>query len=78
MMFEAWCLAGNWASFGNFGVWDWVGLLFSLILLVVWAARRARVTLALEQPTAKGILQTRYVREEITREQYQQMLVDMK
>lgn len=56
----------------------WVGLLIGLTLLVVWAARRAQVPVATRQPTSKEILQTRYVRGEITREQYQQMLDDMR
>lgn len=92
-MFDGWCHFGNWGSVGNFGVWGWVGfilnlviwvgLLVGLILLVVWAARRARVSAATGvstggQPTAKEILQARYVRGEINREQYQQMLDDVR
>ena len=70
-MFDGWCHFGNCGSFGNFGVWGWaglilglvfwVGLLVSLILLVVWVARRARVSAATSvspdgQLTAKEIL----------------------
>ena len=92
-MFDGWCHFGNWGSFGNFGLWGWigfilnlviwVGLLVGLILLVVRAARRARVSGATGvsaggQPTAKEILQARYVRGELTREQYQQMLDDVR
>ena len=93
MMFNGFCHFGNWGSFGDFGVWGWagfilnlvfwVGLLVGLALLVVWAARRARapaatVASASGHSTAKEILQTRYARGEITREQYQQMLDDVR
>jgi uncharacterized membrane protein len=92
-MFNGLCHFGNWGSFGNFGVWGWVasvlnlvfwvGLLVGLILMIVWTARRARapaatVLSASEQSTAKEILQARYVRGEINREQYQQMLDDVR
>jgi len=82
-MFDGWCHFGNWGSFGNFGVWGWVGLMVGLILLVVWAARRARVSAATSvsaggQTTAKEILQAGYVRGEINREQHQQMLDDVR
>lgn len=60
----------------------WVGLIAGLTLLVVLAIRRARVggaggASASGQPTAGGadsaleILQARYARGEITREQYE-------
>ena len=65
----------------------WVGLIAGLTLLVVWAIRRARVPAANvsyaggqatgSQQTAKEILQARFARGEITREQYQQMLDDL-
>jgi putative membrane protein len=87
-MSNVFCHFGNWGSFADMGVWGWIGLILNLVfwvglligltLLVVWAARRARVPVATGQPTAKEILQTRYVRGEITREQYQQMLDDMR
>ena len=84
--------AGNWGSVGDFGVWGWisfflnlvfwVGLIVGLILLVVLAIRRARVPAAKGpyasgQPTAKEILQAKYARGEITREQYQLMKQDL-
>ena len=80
------CHSGTWGALGNFGVWGgiglilnlvfWVGLIAGLILLVVWAIRRARVPAAAVpstngQPTAKEILQAQYARGEITREQYE-------
>jgi putative membrane protein len=92
-MFNGFCHFGNWVSFGNLGVWGWVGLILNsvfwvgllvgLTLLIVWAARRFRLPAATvsstsEQSAAKEILQTRYVHGEVTREQYQQMLDDVK
>ena len=93
-MFDGLCRAGagNWGSVGNFGIWGWisfilnlvfwVGLTAGLILLMVWAVRRARVPTATGphtsgQPTAKEILQAKYARGEITREQYQLMKQDI-
>ena len=70
-MFDGWYHFGNWGSVESFGVWGWtglilglvfwVGLLVSLILLVVWVARRAQVSAATSvtpggQLTAKEIL----------------------
>ena len=84
--------AGNWGSPGDLGVWGWVGLILNLvfwvaliaglILLVVWTIRRARVPVttgpyASGQPTAKEILQAKYARGEISREQYQLMKQDI-
>jgi putative membrane protein len=94
MMFDGLCHAGagNWGSLGNFGVWGWIGLILNLvfwvaliaglILLVVWATRRARVPAdvgpqANGQPNANEILKAKYARGEITREQYQLMKQDI-
>ena len=78
--------------FGGFGLIGMIlnlvitiGLIVGLVLLIAWLWRRvnsdgqARVA---QQPTAsealpKEILQVRYARGEITREQYQQMVVDL-
>ena len=88
-MFDGLCHAGagNWGSVGNFGIWGWVGfilnlvfwfgLIAGLILLVLWAIRRARVSAAPGQPSAKEILQTKYARGEITREQFELMKQDI-
>ena len=88
-MFDGLCHAGagNWGSLANFGVWGWVGLILNLvfwvgliaglIVLVLWAIRRARVSTSSGQPTAKEILQTKYARGELTREQYQLMKQDI-
>lgn len=63
------------------GVWSWVGLILNVVfwvglltgltLLAVRAMKRARVPAATGQPTAKEILQARYARGEITREEYE-------
>ena len=84
------CHSGAWGSLGNLGGWVglilnlvfWVALIAGLLLLVVWAIRRARVPAgtglhANGQPTAKEILQAKYARGEITREQYQLMKQDI-
>lgn len=66
----------------------WFGLIVAMIHLVVWAIRRARVPAgrvasATGQPTAGGkntareILQARYARGEVTREQYEQLKQDI-
>jgi uncharacterized membrane protein len=86
MMIIESCRSGNWGFFGNFGGWDWIGLIFALViwvgliagvaLFVIWAIRHARVpaapsTSATGQPTSKEILQAQYARGEITREQFE-------
>ena len=90
-MFNGLCHFGNWGSFGAWG-WAamilqlvlWLSLIAGIVLLIVWAVRRSgRTPTALSsyatssQPSAKDILQARYARGEITREQYQQMLRDL-
>jgi putative membrane protein len=85
-MYAGLCHIGSWGSLGSYGVWGgiglilslvfWLGLLAVLTLLVVWAIRRApvraaTVSYANGQPTAIEILQARYARGEITREQYE-------
>ena len=57
-------------------------LRFLLRLLILWAIRRARVPAiaaqeANGQPGAREILQARYARGEITREQYEHMKQDV-
>ena len=90
-MFNGLCHFGNWGSFGTWGwaamilqVVLWLGLIAGIILLVIWAVRRNSRSLASAssdavsgRPSAKEILQARYARGEITREQYQQMLSDL-
>jgi putative membrane protein len=91
-MIDGLCQSGSWGSLGNFPLWVWLGLILNLvfwvgliaglILLVVWAVRRARVPAAKApsatgQPTAKEILQARYARGEITRDKYELMKQDI-
>jgi putative membrane protein len=80
-------------GFGGFGLIGMlmqlvvmIGLIVGVVLLVMWLWRRvglaSQTTRAPQQPvnlgpSAREVLQTRYVRGEITREQYQQMLTDI-
>ena len=76
---------GGMMGFGGFGL---IGLLFNLliiigvVLLVVWAVRRFTSGATNGNPPSgnqspREILQARYARGEITRDQYQQMLTDL-
>lgn len=79
-------MGGGMIGFGGLG---WIGLLFNLVIivgivvLVVWAVKRfTNGTSNWNQLSSGGqspreILQSRYARGEITREQYQQMLSDL-
>jgi putative membrane protein len=69
---------------GGFGGLGLIGLIFNLlvlvgiVLLVVWAVKRftsSNPSSSIQTP--KEILQSRYARGEITRDQYQQMLSDL-
>jgi putative membrane protein len=70
----------------GFAIYAWLfimaGLLFKLaviaglVWLVIWAVRRSSSP-AGSMSSAKEILQARYARGEINREQYQQMLSDI-
>jgi len=86
------CHTGNLGSLGSWGTWGWIGMILHLVfwvglfagltLLVVWAIRRARVPAANVSyadggPNAKEILQVRYARGEVTREQYENMKRDL-
>ena len=78
-------------GFSNFGVYGWIGMILSLVITIVvvggiiWlVARVARrgfpnqlVNPSASNDSPREILQTRYVRGEINREQYQQMLEDL-
>lgn len=76
---------GGMMGFGSFGL---IGLLFNLaivigiVVLIIWAVKRfTSGTTNWNQPSGnqspREILQARYARGEITREQYQQMLSDL-
>ena len=79
-------------GFGSFGPIGMIlnlvvslALIVGIVLLVVWAVRRLGGESASAGTPAAGsiaaspreILQTRYVRGELTREQYQQMVSDL-
>ena len=62
----------------------WIGLLLNIaiivgiVILVVWAVKRfTSGSSSTTIQTPHEILQTRYARGEITRDQYQQMLSDL-
>jgi putative membrane protein len=72
-------------GFGGMGLFGgWIGLLFNLaiiigiVILVVWAVRRVTSgSVSSDSQTPREILQARYARGEITRDQYQQILQDL-
>lgn len=75
-------------GYGMMGGFGLLGLIFNLaviigiVILIVWAVKRfAGGSTSWNQPSAsqspREILQARYARGEITREQYQQMLSDL-
>ncbi len=87
------CGLGLFGGFGGLGVVGWilnlvitVGLIVGAVILVIWLVRRLSSGASLQgaltaggaRPSAKEILQERYARGEITREQYQEMLSDLK
>jgi putative membrane protein len=75
----------NGFGFGGMGLFGGlIGLIFNLaiiigiVILIVWAVKRfTNGNLSTNVQTPREILQTRYVRGEITRDQYQQMLSDL-
>jgi putative membrane protein len=72
-------------GFGGMGLFGgWIGLLFNLaiiigiVILVVWAVKRfTSGGVSTGSQTPREILQARYARGEITRDQYQQILQDL-
>ena len=82
------CHFDNEGSYGSFGPWGWIGMILEVIfwiglaigLIVLFTAvlRGNRVSPALvSQSSAKDILQARYARGEITREQYETLKRDL-
>ena len=79
----------GWGGYGSFGSYGWIGMIIYMVITVVvivgifWLIRRALSMghfssgPASAVQSAREILQTRYVRGEITREQYQQILADL-
>ena len=87
-MISGLCNTGTWGFLGDFGLWGWIGLILNLVvwvgllaglaLLVVWVIRRARTAPpAGGGNTAREILQARFARGEITREQFELMKQDI-
>ena len=83
MMFNGWCNFGQWGAYG------WIGLVVNLvfwiglILLAVWIVRKifagsSSVQVGASPSGAREILDLRYARGEITREQYEQMKADIR
>jgi putative membrane protein len=72
-------------GFGMMGFFGgWIGMLVNLailigiVVLIVWAVKRFTSNgPSASSQTPREILQARYARGEITREQYQQMLQDL-
>ncbi len=72
-------------GYGMMGLFGLIGLLITvlivvgIVLLVMWAVRRSTpgASLPPNRETPRDILQARYARGEITREQYQEMLKDL-
>lgn len=72
-------------GFGGMGLFGgWISLILNLaiiigiVILVVWAVKRITSgTSSSTTQTPREILQARYARGEITRDQYQQMLSDL-
>jgi putative membrane protein len=88
-----WNNYGGFGGIGGFGLIGLIlnfviliGIIVGMVLLAVWAIRRftnnPRGSMSFSSPshgmaTAREILQARYARGEITREEYQQMLTDI-
>jgi len=83
------CGYGGYGGFGGFG---WIGMILGLIitigviaflvLLVVWGVRRISKSAQpgsqiLSGQSARDIAQARYAKGEISREEYQQILLDL-
>ncbi len=79
----------GWGSHGGFGNFGWIGMIINLVITIVvivgifWLIRRAfssgqlssGPSSAIQSP--REILQTRYARGEITKEQYLEILEDL-
>lgn len=78
---------GGCCGFGSLGTWGailnliiTVGILVAFLLLVIWLARRLTSGvngMDVSSASPREILQVRYARGEITRDQYQEMLADL-
>lgn len=88
-----WMMGGSGFGFGTFGLIGGilnlvvtVGLIVGIVLVVVWLVRRLGAGGSafsgagrpfVNPPSPREILQSRYARGEITREQYQGFLSDL-
>jgi len=82
-------MGGGMGGFGGLGLIGGllglivnIGVIVGIIVLVVWAVRKVssngvNLNQGASTQSPREILQTRYARGEITREQYQQMLNDI-
>jgi putative membrane protein len=69
---------GMMYGFGWIGLILNVAIIVGIVILVVWAVKRfTSGSVSPSGQTPREILQTRYARGEITRDQYQQMLSDL-
>ena len=78
-------------GYGNLGTFGWISMIFNLVITliviggiiwsVVWLVRKGipnnQLTSRPSQLGPKEILQSRYVRGEISREEYKQILDDL-
>lgn len=79
---------GMMNGFGGFGLFGVLGLIFNLaiiigiVILIVWAVKRftggtSNLNQLSGSQSPREILQARYARGELTRDQYQQILQDL-
>lgn len=68
---------GMMGGFGLIGLLINLAIIIGIIVLVVWAVKRFGSGMISSNQSPRDILQARYARGEITREQYQQMLSDL-
>lgn len=69
---------GMMGGFGLFGLIFNLAIIIGVVVLVVWAVKRFSGGITNSNQSPREILQARYARGEITREQYQQMLNDLR
>jgi putative membrane protein len=69
---------GMMYGYGLIGLIFNVAIIVGIVILIVWAVRRfSGGASSAGGQTPREILQTRYARGEITRDQYQQMMKDL-
>lgn len=84
------CHLGSFSSIGSWGAWGWGGmilgsilwiaLIIGLVLLAVWLFRRSGAPTATASTgvTAIALLKERYAKGDISREDYQRTLEDLR